>query len=500
MGATANFLAADLGASNGRVLLGRWNGERFDVEELHRFSNGPSIVLDRMYWNVLTLWSELKHGLTRYASQHTAPLAGIGLDTWGVDFGLLDKHGHLLGNPVHYRDARTTGMLEHACASVPRHEIFAETGLQFLQLNTLIQLISMRVQGDAQLDMAHRLLLMPDIFHYWLTGAQIAEYTIASTTQMLRATDRTWARDLLARFALPTDIYPEIVMPGTVIGPLLASVRAEVGLAATVPVIAVASHDTGSAVAGIPGLDAQSVYLSSGTWSLMGVETAQPIINERALALNFTNEGGVGGTIRLLKNITGLWLLQESRRQWEREGNSYSWPALLAAAEAAPPFKAVVHPDAPDFFEPSSMVDTIQAYCRRTGQTPPETVGEVVRCCLESLALRYRWVVNALEDLLSSVDGQPGARLRVIRVVGGGSQNWLLNQFTADACQRAVVSGPAEAATLGNIMLQAVATGHLSSVAEGRAAIAASAPQEHFEPRAGAGWDEAYGRFLRLVD
>ncbi len=500
MGATANFLAADLGASNGRVLLGRWNGERFDVEELHRFANGPTTVLDRMYWNVLTLWSELKHGLARYASLYNAPLAGIGLDTWGVDYGLFDKTGRLLGNPVHYRDARTNGMVEHAFGIASREEIFATTGLQFLQLNTLIQLLSMRAQQDPQLDMAARLLMMPDIFHYWLTGEQVAEYTIASTSQMLRAADRTWARDLLARFALPTAIYPEIVMPGTVVGPLLDAVRTEVGLRAPVPVIAVASHDTGSAVAGIPGLDAHSVYLSSGTWSLMGVETAQPIINARALELNFTNEGGVGGTIRLLKNITGLWLLQESRRQWEREGESYSWPALLAAAEAAPPFKAVVNPDAPDFFEPSNMVDTIHAYCRRTGQTPPETVGEVVRCCLESLALRYRWVVNALEDLLTSADGIPGPRLDVIRVVGGGSQNWLLNQFTADACQRAVVSGPAEAATLGVLMMQAVATGHLGSVAEGRAAIAASVPQEHFAPRAAAGWDDAYERFLRLLD
>lgn len=500
MGATVNYLAADLGASNGRVLLGRWNGERFDIEELHRFTNGPTVVLDRMYWDVLTLWSELKHGLTRYASQYRAPLAGIGVDTWGVDYGLFDAKGRLLGNPVHYRDTRTNGMVEHALAIVPRREIFETTGLQFLQLNTLIQLVSMRAQQDPQLDMATRLLLMPDIFHYWLTGAQIAEYTIASTTQMLRATDRTWARDLLARFDLPTDIYPAIVMPGTVIGSLLPSVRDEVGLVSDVPVIAVASHDTGSAVAGIPGLDEHSAYLSSGTWSLMGVEIAEPIISPRALELNFTNEGGVGGSIRLLKNITGLWLLQESRRQWEREGHEYTWPALLAAAEAAPPFTAIVNPDAPDFFEPSNMVDTIRAYCQRTGQTAPETVGEVVRCCLESLALRYRWMVNAMDDLLNSVDGKTGTRLEVIRVVGGGSQNWLLNQFTADACQRVVVSGPAEAATLGVLMMQAVATGHIANVAEGRAAIAASVPQERFEPRTHAGWDDAYARFLRLLD
>jgi rhamnulokinase len=368
-----------------------------------------------------------------------------------------------------------------------------------MQLNTLFQLVAARLENDPLLDYADKLLLMPDLFHYWLTGEKIAEYTIASTTQMLRARDRQWAFDLLQKFHIPTGMLPNIVPPGTIVGPVLPAVNQEIGLAGGVPVIAVGSHDTASAVAGIPGLDACSVYLSSGTWSLMGVETAQPIVNPKALELNFTNEGGVNNTIRLLKNITGLWLLQESRRQLEREGRVITWPQMLAEAEQAQPFKSIVNPDAADFFEPSNMIDTIRAFCRRTDQPAPETVGEVVRCCLESLALRYRWVVNALEELLTSADGVRGPRLTSVRIVGGGSQNRLLNQLTADACGRVVVTGPIEAAALGNVMMQAVATGHLKDVGEGRDAIARSIEQERFEPQASASWDDAYGRFLALV-
>ncbi len=463
MNKTANFLAADLGASNGRVLLGRWDGERFGLEVLHRFDNGPTNVLGRLYWDVLALWREVKAGMTRYAAANPEPLAGIGIDTWGVDYGLLDAAGRLLGNPVHYRDSRTQGMVDHLFTRIPKQEVFDLTGIQFLELNTLFQLYSMRVQGDPQLDAARRLLLMPDLFHYWLSGEQVAEYTIASTTQMLLARERTWATDLLGRLELPASILPTIVQPGTVIGPLLAQVAAETGIPAGAPVVASAAHDTG-------------------------------------LDLNFTNEGGVDGTIRLLKNISGLWLLQESRRQWEREGHAYTWEALLAEAQQAAPFRAIINSDAPDFNTPASMVDAIRSYCRRTNQPEPQTPGEVVRCCLESLALRYRWVVEALEEILASAGLSTGRQLDTIRVVGGGSQNRLLNQLTADACGRTVVTGPVEAAALGVIMMQAVATGHLASVAEGRAAVAASITQEVFTPRAEAGWDDAYARFLRMIE
>ena len=325
MPATTNFLAVDLGASNGRVLLARWDGERFDLRELHRFENGPTEVHGRLYWDALRLWREIQTGLARYAAAYDQPPAGIGVDTWGVDFGLLDSAGRLLGNPVHYRDDRTNGMPEAVFRVVPAETVFGVTGIQFMQLNTVFQLYSMRYTGDPQLDFADTLLMMPDLFHYWLTGRKAVEYTIASTSQLFHARDRRWATGLMAQLDLPTRILPEVVPPGTVLGNVLPDVLEATGLRGDVPVIAPGSHDTASAVAAVPGLDARSLYISSGTWSLMGVEIDEPIINERTLALNFTNEGGVDDTIRLLKNIGGLWLLQESRRQWQREGLDYSW-------------------------------------------------------------------------------------------------------------------------------------------------------------------------------
>jgi rhamnulokinase len=487
-----NFIAIDLGASNGRVLLGRWDGGRFELHELHRFANGPVNVLGSLHWNVLQLWSEIKTGLARYAQQWSEPLAGIGLDTWGVDYALLDRAGRLLGNPYHYRDARTDGMVERAFELVGRDAIFNATGIQFMQLNTLYQLLSMAERRDPQLAAAERLLMLPDLFHYWLTGRQVAEYTIASTSQMLDARSRTWSGELLASLGIPVAILPPVTMSGTVLGELRPEVAAEAGLRHAPPVIAVGSHDTASAVAAVPGLDGRSAYISSGTWSLVGVETPQPVIDQRALALNFTNEGGVSGNIRLLKNVTGLWLLQESRRQWQRAGHDYSWGELMALAAAAPPFDSLIDPDAREFASPGDMPAAIRAYCRRTGQPEPADVGAVVRCCLESLALKARWVIEALETLL----GHP---LETIRIVGGGSQNALLAQWTADACQRPVVAGPVEATALGNLMVQAIAAGHLADVAAGREAVAASVELHAFEPGPAEPWQEAWGRFQGLL-
>ncbi len=486
------YLAVDLGASSGRQVLGRWDGTRFTLQDVHRFPNGPVNVLGHLYTDVLRLWEEVKIGLTRLASQLAAPLVSIGVDTWGVDYGLLDSAGRLLGNPYHYRDARTNGVMERAFARVPRRQIFAETGIQFLQLNTLFQLYSMVLTDDPQLKMADTLLMLPDLFHYWLTGSKTAEYTIASTSHMLHARERRWATGLLQALGIPTRILPPIVPPGTILGPIRPEVMEETGLQGPVSVVAVASHDTASAVAAIPDLDADSVYISSGTWSLMGVETPQPILTEEALTLNFTNEGGVGNTIRFLKNIAGLWLLQECQRQWQREGQTYTWEDLLKLAEQAQPFLSLLDPDAPDFLSPGNMPAIIRAYCQRTGQPQPESVGAVGRCCLESLALKYRLVLESLERLV-------GRRLETIRVVGGGSQNHLLCQFTADACERPVVAGPVEATALGNIMIQAIATGRLPDVATGRQAIAASVPRRHFEPRASAAWQDAMARFRGLL-
>jgi rhamnulokinase len=440
---------------------------------------------------VLRLWKEIKTGIACYAHQFASALSGIGVDTWGVDFALLDSHGNLLGNPYHYRDSRTDGMLELAFRQMPRRQIFEHTGNQFIQFNTLFQILSMVHKNDPQLEAAKTLLMMPDLFHYWLTGQKATEFSIATTSQMYDIRQRCWAMNVLTELKISCGLLPAVVSPGTVLGQLPQALMDETDLSQPASIVAPASHDTSSAIAAIPGLDDQSVYISSGTWSLMGVEIPEPIINDQVLALNYTNEGGVANAVNLLKILTGLWLLQESRRQWQREGNDYSWDALLTLGEQAEPFQSLVDPDAPDFLNPTDMPAAIREFCRRTGQPEPGNVGAMFRCCLESLALNYR---NALEDL----ETLTGKHLQTVRVVGGGSQNRLLSQFTADACQRLVVTGPVEATALGNVLLQAIATGHLPDIATGRQAIAASFEQLHFEPGSKNAWDEAYGHFKNL--
>jgi rhamnulokinase len=488
MDRSRRYLAVDLGASNGRVLAGRWDGACFDLREVHRFDNGPVAVMGHLYWDVLRLWVEIKAGISKGVAQSRGPMSGLGIDCWGVDFALLDRAGRLLGNPYHYRDPRTDGIMELAFERVPRDAIYAATGIQLMQINTLFQLVSMVRSGDAQLDVAAVLLPIPNLFNYWLSGERLAEYTHATTTQCVDVHTRGWALEMLDRFSIPSRIFPSLVDAGTTIGPLSPDIAAEVGVDVPVPVIAVGCHDTASAVAAVPGLGADSVYISSGTWSLMGVEVTAPVITDRSLELGFTNEGGVAGTIRALKNIPGLWLIQECRRQWQREGATYSWDDLLAAADGAEPFRCIVDPEVPEFLGPPDMPAAIRDACARSGQPPPETVGAVVRCCLESLAVRYRATLDDLEELVAH-------RLDTIRVVGGGSQNRLLCQLTADACRRPVVAGPAEAAALGNLMVQAVATGDLGDVAQGRAAIASSVKLETYEPQSEGGrWEEAVAR------
>jgi rhamnulokinase len=493
MAQTRKFVAIDLGASSGRVLLGRWDGSRFDLGEVHRFANGPVTTMGHQHWDVLSIWSEIKTGLSCCLSGEahgTDGLSGLGIDTWGVDYALLDRDGRLLGNPYHYRDRRGDGMMDLVFEKVPRAEIYGTTGIQPLQINTLYQLFSMVRADDPILGAAKTLLPMPNLFGYWLSGVATAEYTDATTTQCLEAREGRWATEMMGRLGIPTGMFPQLVLPGTVMGPLLPEVAIETSLAGSVPVIAVGSHDTASAVAAIPGLDSRSAYISSGTWSLMGVEIAEPIITERALAGGFTNEGGIGGTIRLLRNIAGLWLISACRRQWQHEGSEYSWDALLERAEREEPFRYIIDPDAPELLNPPDMPAAIRDLCRRTGQEPPETVGAVVRCCLESLALRYRATLDDLQELV-------GHRLEVIRIVGGGSQNRLLCQMAADACGVPVVAGPVEATALGNLMVQAIATGELDGVEAGRAAVAASVTLDTYEPRPGGAWDEMLTRLRR---
>jgi rhamnulokinase len=492
-GSPLQLLAIDLGAESGRAILGSFDGERIQLSEVHRFANTPVPLPDGLHWNVLALWSEIRKGLASAAQavQTTGgTLAGMGIDTWGVDFGLLDRNGALLGNPMHYRDSRTDGMMEAAFQRVPRADIFAMTGIQFMQLNTLYQLLAMSLHNNVQLSAADTFLTIPDLLNYWLTGSKVCEFTNATTTQCYDPRRKTWARPLLERLGIPTLIFPEIVPPGTVLGNLRGAVAEEAGIS-TLPVIAPACHDTGSAVAAVPAEGENFAWISSGTWSIMGVEVRQPVINETALEGSLTNEGGVNGTFRLSKNIMGLWPVQESRRTWQRHGENFSYSELTQMAAAAEPLRSIVNVDDDTFLKPGDMPARLRAYCERTGQSIPETHGQVVRCFLEGVALKYRWVLERLEHLL-------GRRLETIHIVGGGTQNQLLSQLAADACQRPVITGPVEATATGNLLVQAIALGKIASLAEAREVVARSFEVHTFEPDRSTcdAWDAAYARIL----
>jgi rhamnulokinase len=492
---TSNFLAFDLGAESGRAVLGRFDGEQLALSEMHRFPNGPVRLPPGLYWNVLSLYTEMKRGLAKTYSESGGQLTSLGLDTWGVDFALLDRAGHLIGNPHHYRDSRNDGMLEKAFAIVPREEIFEQTGIQFMQINGLYQLLSMALHKSPKLEVAATLLMMPDLFNYWLTGRRVCEYTDATTSQCFDPRRGNWAYPLLEKFNLPTHIFPAIVQPGTELGYLLPDVADEVGVSHKISVIAPGCHDTASAVAAVPmaeGAELNSAYISSGTWSLVGVETTEPVINAQSLAYNFTNEGGVANTIRLLKNVTGMWPVQECRRTWAQAGEEISYADLTRLAEQAAPFAALINADDPLFLAPGDMPARIRDYCTRTGQTPPDGKGALVRCVLESLALKYRWVIDRAEELI----GRP---ITTVHIVGGGSQNRLLNQFAANATGRPVVTGPVEATAIGNILMQMLAVGQIGSLAEGRALVRKSFPVETYQPQETAAWSDAYQRFLGLI-
>ena len=496
MGKTSDYLALDLGAESGRGLLGRFDGERLELEEVHRFPNGPVRMLDTLHWDLPFLYGEMKAALHKAVTMSPG-LDGVGVDTWGVDFGLVGRGDTLLGNPVHYRDARTEGMMEEAFRLVPRERMYAITGLQLLPFNTVYQLLAMERAKSPLLEVAETLLMMPDLIGWLLTGRRAGERTDASTTQLLDPRSGTWSDELCRALGIPRHILPELIEPGTELGPLRRSVAEEVGIA-PVSVLAPATHDTASAVAAVPAIGKAAggppdwCYLSSGTWSLMGVEVSRPVITEQTLRDNFTNEGGVAGTTRLLKNIMGLWLVQECRRTWARAGRDYSYDELIARAEAAKPFAALVDPDDPSFFAPGDMPARLAAVCTRTGQSAPADEGAFVRCALESLALKYRWTVERLEAIL-------GTTIRSIHIVGGGGRNALLCQFAADACGRPVHAGPIEATAAGNVLMQAMARGRIGSLADARAVVARSFPVVVYEPRDPAAWDEAAARFATLV-
>ena len=485
--AARNVVAVDLGAESGRVVLGRFDGSQVALTELHRFPTPPRPADGHLRWDLGDIWSQIQTGLAA-AGTEAGTVDAVGVDAWGVDYGLLGRDGQPLGDPVSYRDPRTAGMVAEAIGRVGRERLYLATGIQIIELNTVFQLMAEARAGT--LGRADRLLLIPDLFHHLLSGAAVAEYTVASTTGAYDMAAGRWAADLLEELGVPTHVLPEVVAAGTDLGP----VRPELPGYAGARVIAPPSHDTASAVVGVPLQDPGAAYVSSGTWSLVGVETMEPVIDEAAMAANLTNEGGAYGTIRLLRNSAGMWLLQETRRQWAREGREYSYDELARLAAPVPAGASVVNPDHPDFVAPGDLPTRVRAYCARTGQSAPEDDAEVVRCVLDSLALGYR---RTVEDL-ATVTGRP---VTAVHIVGGGSRNQLLNQAVADVTGLPVIAGPVEATAIGNILVQLIALGDIKDLSQAREVVRAGAGPEirRVEPSTTDRLAQRYGRYRELV-
>jgi rhamnulokinase len=475
------LLAIDLGAESGRAVSGRFDGKRLQLEEVLRFPNQPVTVGETLYWDILAIFANVEAAIDKAHASGT--VRSVGIDTWGVDFGLLDRCGDLVANPVHYRDRRSAGMMQRAFEIVPREEIFNATGNMFLELNTLYQLLALRLANDPTLEIAERMLNIPDLLHYWLSGVMAHELTIASTTQCLAANRTEWAWDLLGRLGIPARLFGDIVAPGTRLGSLRAHPQTSV--------VAPASHDTGSAVMAVPARAGNSAWISSGTWSVVGVTTSAPVLAPDVLAWNFTNEALEPGRNRLSRNVMGLWLLQECRREWQREGTDVSYDDLVTLAGQSAPLRSIIDPDDPQFFRPGGMIEGIRKYSAATRQVVPESPGDVARCIFESLALAYRRTIGWLEALTTR-------KISRIHIVGGGSRNSLLCRLTADATQRTVIAGPAEATAIGNLLAQALANGWIGSYAQMADVVNDSFPTQEFAPSAGDAWEEAFTRFQGL--
>ena len=486
------YLAVDIGASSGRIMAALFDGSKIELQEVHRFVNGADEIGGEYHWDIHARFDAIKEGLTKAAAQYGDSIVSIGVDTWGVDYGLLDADGNLLGLPYAYRDPRTNGMEEEAFKRVPREQIYETTGIQFMFFNTLNQLMSEVATDRKELKQADKLLFTPDLINYWLCGVATNEYTIASTSQLLDVRSRTWSTDLLDGLGIPQAPFCDITMPGTSLGTILPAIAKATGLASDVTVVTVGSHDTASAVAAVPAEMASHVYLSSGTWSLMGVESDEPVVSKQSYDYGFTNEGGLGGKIRLLKNITGLWLVQECRRNWTEAGDAPSFADLEKEAMAATPFRSFIDPDDASFSEPCDMPNQIRAYCERTGQPVPETKGAIIRTAVESLAFRYKTVFTMLKDLT-------GNRLDVLHIVGGGTKDRQLNQLTANALNRPVITGPIEATATGNVLSQLMANDSIASLTDGRDIVRASFETETYTPTDTESFAEAYARFHEIT-
>ena len=481
-----SYLAIDLGAESGRTIVGALADNQLALTETHRFANGPVRLSAGLHWDVLRLWSDIKESIGRSSLKINQKLESIGLDTWAVDFALLDKNKSLLSNPFHYRDVRTDGLLDEAFHRMPRAEIFANTGIQFMQINTLYQLLAMSMQKSPLFDIAKTFVTIPDLFNFWLSGEITNEFTNATTTQCFDPLKRDWARPVLDAMEIPSHLFGPVTEPGIKIGTLLPGLAEETG-AGAIQIVLPACHDTGSAVVAVPAKNQDFAWISSGTWSIMGAEVHEPSLSAKALEFNFTNEGGVFGTWRLSKNIMGLWLVQECRREWMRAGDEISFDALTQLAAESESFLAIIDPDVDEFIHPGDMPGRIQKFCADTNQHVPQTKGQIIRVVLESIALKYRLVLERLEELTCK-------RFDPVHIIGGGTKNKLLNQFAADATGRTVIAGPVEATAIGNILMQSIGMRHLGGLADAREIVRASFEPEIYEPNHNAQWAEAYSR------
>jgi len=486
MAEVKKYIAVDLGAESGRVMLGSVSADKLILEEVHRFGNGPIEEDGSLHWDFDRLLSEVKAGIGKAAKRAGTEVAGIGVDSWGVDFGLLGADGNLLENPYHYRDSRTNTMMEKAFELMGKREIYDSTGIQFMQLNSLYQLLAMRLANSPVLAKTKKLIFIGDLFSYYLCDKAFGEYTLASTSQLMDMRMGQWSHEIFSKLSLPVEIMPDIVMPGTIVGQLTKPIADELGCD-QIPVIATGSHDTASAVVAVPGGDGNWAYLSSGTWSLMGVEVPEAIVNDKTFKFEFTNEGGVEHTIRLLKNIMGLWLVQECKRQWEREGVELSYPELTEMAQEAEPFASYIEVDYSGFLAPGDMAKRINSYFAETGQETTQDKGQMVRAILEGLTFKYRLVLERIEDVI-------GKEIDCLHIVGGGMQNELLNQFAANATGKKVIAGPAEATATGNVLMQAKAAGQIKTLAEARKIVRNSFELKEYQPQEASLWEKQYNK------
>jgi len=490
---TKQYIAVDLGAESGRIMLSEVSGQKLSLKEIYRFSNSPVEQNNSLRWDFEMLFSEIKAGLVKAINSSDVPICGIGVDSWGVDFGLVDEEDKLIENPYHYRDSRTDGMMDRVFELMPKRAVYESTGIQFMQINTMYQLLAMKLSNSKSLEDAQKLIFMADLVSFHLCGRAYAEYTLASTSQLLDMKQGCWSREVFEKLSLPIEIMPEVITAGTIAGKLKGAIASELGCAA-IDVIAIGSHDTASAVAAVPTQKGDNwAFLSSGTWSLMGVEVPEAIINNDTFNYQFTNEGGVKGTIRLLKNIMGLWLVQESRRQWQRQGEDLSYSELADLAQGAQPFVACINPNHSEFLSPGDMPGRINKYLADRGQPVISDKGQMIRVILESLAFNYRWVLEKIEEIT-------GKDIDVLHIIGGGIQNELLCQFTADSIGRKVIAGPIEATASGNIVMQAVATGQIKSVRQAREIVKNSFELTEYIPSQTPLWNKEYGKIKKIFD